>query len=283
MTHSSPTLQQLVAATSSVCSPPLIYLRLSKIIEDPRSSVKDIVRIISEDQGLTARILKLANSPLYGLQEVESISRAVTMIGTRELHDLALAVSTMDSFPGIPKELLDMTKYWQHSIACGVIARNLAIYLRKLSTEQYFVAGMLHDLGQLVICALAPETVKKILEDCKTHNRSYPLAERQRLGFDHAELGAALLDSWNIPQKIVEPVACHHTPLNADKFSHTAAIIHLADIICQSLGYGINGEAFVTPLEPAIWEWIKLPPGALKEIVKQSEGQIEATYQIMTV
>jgi len=283
MANSLPSLQQLVAETSSICSPPLIYQKLNNVIEDPRSSVKDIVQIISEDQGLTARILKLANSPLYGLREVESISRAVTMIGTRELRDLALAVSTMEAFPGIPAELLDMKKYWQHSIACGIIARNLAIYLREFSTERFFVAGILHDLGQLVICAMLPETVKELLKDCASRNLAYPLAERSRLGFDHAELGAALLISWKIPQNIVEPVAYHHAPQKADKFQREAAIIHLADIISQSLGHGINSEAFVTPLEPTAWDRLNMPIGALEEIMKQSEAQIKATYHIMTV
>ncbi|MCK4503747.1 MAG: HDOD domain-containing protein [Desulfuromonadales bacterium] len=283
MDNSIPTLQQLVADTSSICSPPLIYQRLNEVIAHPRSSVKDIVNVVSEDQGLTARLLKLANSPLYGLQEIESISRAATLIGTRELRDLALAVSTMESFPGIPKELLDMKKYWQHGIACGIMARNMAIYLRELSTERFFVAGILHDLGQLVVCTLIPKTIKKLLEDCSSQDLTYPLEERNRLGFNHAELGAALLESWKIPPNIVEPVACHHVPLEAKKFQREAAIIHLADIICQSLGYGISGEALITPLEPRAWELLKMPIGAVEEIVKQSEVQIEKTYHIMAV
>ena len=283
MTSSPPSLQQLVAETSSICSPPLVYQRLTKVIEDPRSSVKDIVQIISEDQGLTAQILKLANSPLYGLQKIESINRAVTMIGTRELRDLALAVSTMETFPGIPEEFLNMKKYWQHSIACGIIARNLAIYLRELSTERFFVAGILHDLGQLVVCILLPETVKTLLVDCHSSNLPFPALERQHFGFDHAELGAALLSSWKIPQNIVEPVACHHTPHTADQHLREATIVHIADIICQSLGYGLNGEAYVTPLKPKAWDLLKMPVGAIAEIVKQSEDQIEATYQIMAV
>lgn len=283
MTSSPPSLQQLVAETSGVCSPPLVYQQLTKTIEDPRSSVKDIVQIISEDQGLTARILRLANSPLYGLQKIESINRAVTMIGTKELRDLALAVCTMEAFPGISEEFLNMKKYWQHSIACGIIARNLAVYLRELSTERFFVAGILHDLGQLVVCTLLPETVKTLFVDCLSSDLPFPVLERRYFGFNHAELGAALLNSWNIPENIVEPVAWHHTPHKADKYLREAAIVHIADIICQSLGYGLNGEAYVTPLEPVAWDLLKIPVRAIAEIVKQSEDQIEATYQIMAV
>ena len=174
-----------------------------------------------------------------------------------------------------------MKKYWQHSIACGIIACNLAIYLRELSTERFFVAGILHDLGQLILCTLLPETVKILLVDCLSSDLPYPALERQYFGFDHAELGAALLSSWKIPQNIVEPVACHHAPQNADKYFREATIIHLADIICQSLGYGLNSEAYVTPLEPMAWDSLNIPVGAIAEIVKQSENQIETTYQIM--
>ncbi len=276
-------MQQLVTQTSSICSPPLIYHRLNTKIADPCSSVKDIGQIIADDPGLTVRLLKLANSPLYGLQKVESIDRAITLIGTRELRDLALAVSTMESFPGIPAELLDMTKFWQHSIACGIIARNLAIYQRELSTERFFVAGILHDLGQLVICKLLPEIVTKLIADCKAKRLPYPQAEKNHLGFNHAELGAALLDSWKIPKNIAEPVACHHTPLEAKNFQREAAIIHLADIICQSLGYGASDEFYVTPFDTEAWRILNIPIGALEEVIFHSEDQISSTYQIMTV
>src|SRR5208282_6509612 len=124
-------MEWLINETDTVYSLPLIYERLTEVINHPRSSIADITMIISEDQGLTARLLKLANSPLYGFfSKIDSIGMAATIIGTQQLQALALAVSVMEVFTGIPEELVCMKSFWQHSIACGTIARALAIYSR---------------------------------------------------------------------------------------------------------------------------------------------------------
>src|SRR5512136_560863 len=120
-------LEWLVNETESVYSLPLIYERLTEVINHPRSSIEDITRVITEDQGLTARLLKLANSPMFGyFSKVDTINKAVTIIGTQQLRDMALAVSVMEIFTNIPKELINMKLFWQHSIACGIVARVLA-------------------------------------------------------------------------------------------------------------------------------------------------------------
>jgi len=124
-------LQRLVNQTEAAYSLPLIYERLTSVINHPRSSIADITRIISEDQGLTARLLKLANSPLFGhFSRIDSIGMAATIIGTQQLQALALAVSVMEVFIGIPEELICMKSFWRHSIACGIVARALATYRR---------------------------------------------------------------------------------------------------------------------------------------------------------
>src|SRR6185369_4373539 len=116
------TLDRLVDETSTVYSLPLFYERLNETINHPRSSIDDISKIITEDQGLTARLRRLANSPMFGCYaRVDSITKAVTTIGTQQLRDLALAASVMGVFKGIPDDLLNMTSYWRHCIACGII------------------------------------------------------------------------------------------------------------------------------------------------------------------
>lgn len=277
------TLDLLVEETSTVYSLPLFYERLSEAINHPRCSTYDISKIITEDQGLTARLLRLANSPMFGCYaKVESITKAVTIIGTQQLRDLALAASVMGIFKGIPEELLNMASFWKHCVACGIIARTLAVYRRESNVERLFVAGMLHDVGQVVLAAARPEMSRELLETQRDTGRLYLELEREQLGFDHAELGGALLKKWKIPSSIGEPVACHHTPGAAEQFRLEASLIHLADIICQSMELGQGAEHGVPPLNEAAWERLGLSPHVMGTVLKQSEPQIAETFAILS-
>ncbi|HET6419390.1 MAG TPA: HDOD domain-containing protein [Geobacteraceae bacterium] len=276
------TLERLVDMTTTVYSLPLFYDRLTEIINHPRCSVTDIARVITEDQGLTARLLKLANSPMFGYySRIDTINKAVTIIGTQQIRDLALAMSVMEVFTDIPKELINMKSFWRHGIACGIIARALATYRRENNVERYFAAGILHDLGLLVMCTTIPGIVREILVTCSKDGTLCLNGELAHLGFTHAEVGRDLFRKWKIPVSIVEPVACHHAPAMAEQFPLGASIIHLANIICQALELGSSGERFVHPLDPAAWQRLDIPACALSRIVKQVEPQLEEAFAIL--
>ena len=276
------TLDWLISETENVYSLPLIYERLNEVINHPRSSIEDITKVISKDQGLTARLLKLANSPLFGyFTKIDSIGKAATIIGTQQLQSLALAVSVIEVFAGVPENLINMKTFWQHSIACGITARALAIYRREPNVERVFAAGILHDVGRLVLCTAMPEIFARMLVTCRDENRLLYSLEEEELGFTHATVGGRLLEKWRIPSSIAEPVACHHAPETARIFPLEAAYIHLADIICKSLGIGFNGEWFVPPLEPSSWERLDIPSASLPEIVKHVEPHLAETITIL--
>jgi HD-like signal output (HDOD) protein len=276
-------MERIVEETNTVYSLPLFYEHLNETINHPRSSIDDISRVITEDQGLTARLLRLANSPMFGCYaKVDSISKAVTIIGTQQLRDLALAASVMGVFKGIPEDLMSMTSFWRHSIACGIIARSLAVYRRESNVERLFVAGMLHDVGQVVLIAARPDISRALLETQRDTGRLYLNLERDQLGFDHAELGGALLKKWKIPASIGEPVACHHNPGSAEQFRLETALIHLADIICQAMEFGQSAELSVPPLDEHAWERLGLSAHMLGTVLKQSESQIAETFAILS-
>jgi HD-like signal output (HDOD) protein len=275
-------LQSLITRTEAVYSLPLFYERLTEVINHPRSSIADLTRVVSEDQGLTARLLKLANSPMFGyFSKIDSIGMAATIIGTQQLQALALAVSVIEVFTGIPKELIDMKSFWKHSIACGIIARALASYHREINVERVFAAGILHDVGRLAMCSTIPGIVIDLL--VKSHEEESLLfhMEQDRLEFTHAAAGGGLLTKWRIPASIAEPVNCHHAPGTAEKFPLEAALVHLADIICHSLAMGFSGEMFVPPLDVSAWKRLDIPAGSLAMIVKQVEPQLAETMAIL--
>lgn len=283
LTEFPTTIDRIVEETGTVYSLPLFYEHLNEAINHPRSSIDDISKIITEDQGLTARLLRLANSPMFGCYaKVDSITKAVTIIGTQQLRDLALAASVMGVFKGIPEELLNMASFWRHSIACGIIARCLAVFRRESNVERLFVAGMLHDIGQVVLAAARPEITRDILEIQRDTGRYYLEVEQEKLDFNHAELGGALLKKWKIPASIGEPVAFHHNPGSAEQFRLETALIHLADIICQAVEFGQGAELSVPPLDETAWERLGLSPNMLGTVLKQSEIQISETFDILS-
>ena len=217
-----PSLYDLVAQTREVISPPLIYARLNDAINHPRTSIKDIAQIVSEDAGLTARLLRLANSPLYGRAKIDTISRATTLIGTREVRDLSLALSLVESASRLG-EGFSLEDHWRHSVGCGIIARNIAIYLREPTIERYFIAGILHDIGLLVLFNAQPELTREIFRRSTRQKQPLFLVEDAVLGFDHSSLAGELLRSWGLPDNITALVTYHHTPTRAGHFQRDVA------------------------------------------------------------
>ncbi|MBN2644464.1 MAG: HDOD domain-containing protein [Desulfuromonadaceae bacterium] len=275
----SPALNQLIAETGEILSPPLIYARLNDAVNHPRTSINDIAQIISEDAGLTARILKLANSPLYGRSNVDTISRACTLIGTREVRDLSLAVSIIQSAK-LP-EGFSLMNHWRHSVGCGIIARNIATFLREPSIERYFIAGILHDIGLLVLFGKRSEQARAIKQAADRQLRPLYHVELEKLGFDHGRLGGELLAHWGLPANITSLVTYHHQPSLAEGFQRDTTIIHLADIICQALVFGESSEFYISPLDEQAYDRLDLPLSEIENIFNQSDRQLQEILPIM--
>lgn len=261
---------------------PLVFMRLNEVINNPCSSVLDMGTVIEEDQGLTARLLRLANSPFYSFpSKVETIRQAVTVIGTQQMMDLVLATSVMDMFRGIPAELVTMEAFWHHSISCGIIARIMAVYRREPNVERFFVAGILHDIGRLVIYSKMPEASVKIIMRCREDGELQNKAEREVLNFDHADVGEALLKEWKLPLSLREMVAFHHSPSRAMHFPLEAAVAHTSDIIARALQLGKSGDAFVPPMDAGAWSRLELQPGVLSPTIEQAERQFAAAVNLI--
>ncbi len=276
------TIDSLLNGVSAVPSLPLFYERLDEAINHPRSSISDIAKLISEDQGLTARILKLANSPLFGyFSRIDTITQAVTIIGVQQVRDLALAVSVVGLFKGIPEDLITMELFWKHSIACGLTARILATSQRETNLERFFVSGILHDIGRLVMFINAPGPSREMIEVCRSEGRLLHDVERERLGFDHGEVGGSLLRAWKIPARVAEPVEFHHRCSRAGQYPRETAILHLADLIAHALEFGSSGEVLVPQLDHQAWERLTMTPHILPSLVKQIDQQFAETVKIL--
>jgi putative nucleotidyltransferase with HDIG domain len=267
---------------NSVASLPGIYLRLCDIINDPRSSAVDVGRVMADDPGLTARLLRLVNSALYGFpSRIETVSQAISIVGTAQLSDLALATSVIRAFADMPEDLVTMESFWRHSVACGTTARVIAIRRREPNVERFFVAGLLHDIGRPIIFMRAAAEERRALALAREKTLALFEAEHQVMGFDHTHVGAALLEAWKLPASLREAVALHHHPERAQRFPVEAGIVHVADVLANGLRLGSSGERLVPPFVPSAWDLLGLPTAAVPGILEEAERQYHAAVQVV--
>ena len=260
---------------------PDIYNQLINAIAQPNSSTYDIENLISKDTNLSARLLKLVNSALYGYpSKIDTLSRAVNVIGTRQLSTLAMGVNIISIFNKIPCAIINMEMFWKHSVLCGICARILASYKNIQNTERLFTAGLLHDIGRLICYNyLSKESLYTVME-ARNSNRPLYLAERDVFGIDHTEIGGSLLNKWQMPLSLEDMVRHHHEPQKS-KNQLESSILHLADIMANTMGMGTSGERLVPPLHQEAWLRFGMTPNILSLIMEQADRQIKDIFKIM--
>ena len=232
---------------------PTVITQLIGIIDNPKTSARNVAQLISTDQALTAKILKLANSAFYGFpRKIATVDLAVVVLGFETVKSLGLSVSVLERFSGQGENTqFDRQKFWEHSIGCGVAAKLLASKLRYRVTGEAFAAGILHDIGKLVLSQYFPADFQQILEVMHSQKVYIGTAEEQVMGVTHAEVGGWLAERWNLPGQLEEAISFHHTPGKLSRGSELTALIHLADFLCRREQIGDGGGDTLPALDPA--------------------------------
>lgn len=275
------TAEILVNRVGQVYSLPVVYMRLTQLIDDPYCDLEDVAKVISEDAGICVRLLKIANSSMYNFpSKIETITRALTVIGTKQLRDLVLATCVIDMFKDIPHDIVDMGSFWRHSIGTGITARVIATYQRENNVERFYLMGLLHDLGRLVMFSHLPDQVRHVMECSVDKKQPIYQIEREILGFDHADVALQLLKTWHLPQSIITAVGYHHKPSQAIDYKNETAVVHLSDIISSSMQLGSSGERYVVPLSDEAWQILNLKASLLPDIIERVESQYEDAIEV---
>ncbi len=260
---------------------PDIFYRITEIINNPRTSARDIAQVVEKDTALTARMLKLVNSPFYGFpQKIETISKAVTVIGTKQLSMLALGISVTKLFSEVPSTYLDMQKFWKHCLGVGICAKLISEHMDYSESEKLFVAGILHDIGRLIMLKKIPQQTAMALKYTWDNDSFLSKAERQCIGFTHTKLGSELCTNWKIPPLLVDIVTYHHNPTQA-KYSLECSILHLAELIVNALDIGTSGEKMVLYLNEKAWENLNISSKVIVPIVEQLRNELDVILEIL--
>jgi HD-like signal output (HDOD) protein len=235
-----------------------------------------MAEVIETDTDLTARLLRIVNSAMYRLAApIETISRAITLIGMLDLRDLAMLTVARRLFTGIPADLMDLRLFWRDALGTGVHASLLGRMNNMLHAERVFVMGVLHNIGLLALCQVTPEQEREALFIADGDPETLADAERELLGYSHQEVGAALIARWRLPVSIGEVAAYHHQPTRAVAFPLEVAIVHAAGLISAGDALGWGRDDLLRRVHPAAAALTGLNASRLAEVQERGRRQIE--------
>jgi putative nucleotidyltransferase with HDIG domain len=278
-----PDPEKIIARIEDLPTLPRTVLKITELVNDPKSSAKELARVITDDQVLTARLLKLVNSSFYGFpQRISTVTAAIVLLGFDAIRNLLLTTSVFDLFAGENrKNRSDLEKFWDHSLGCAVGAKVIGNHLRHDNIEELFVSGLLHDIGKIVEIIYFPREFSEVATAAKNENILMITAENKILGYNHAELGKLLGERWNLPAKLVQIIAHHHHPNFAGSFALEASVVHLADIFCRALNLGSGGDQKIPPLDKSAWESLKIKTTAIESIMETMMAEFEDISQFI--
>ncbi len=268
----------VAAATRDLPPLPAVAQRVMQLVASPHGSAADLERVILRDSALTARVLKIANSALYGARgAVTTPSRAVVILGMKTLQSLVVAASTeaMLRTRSFKDKLLS-----DHSLAVALVSRWLARRQGYSGCEEAFVAGLLHDIGKVVLDLNLPDRYQQVLQMVYNEGATFLQAETRLIGFDHAEVGAIVVGKWNLAADLQEAVRLHHDPELARQDPALCALVSLANAICVRLGVGPERFPELDLKSLPCWQLLQLRDAELPDILEEIQEQLIAEKEL---
>ncbi len=256
------------------------YRQIVEVLQSPRSSATQIAQVVEKDTSLSAKLLQIVNSAYYGFpSKIGSIQRAVTILGGRELTTLAIGITAIRYFSNLSQDVLDMEGFWRNAVACGVFARLLAGEKRLPSDNHFFLAGLLRDIGLLLLIGECPVTVEFIIRRSCRDKVSLPVCERESFGFSHSFLGASLLSEWKVPPYLVNIVKYKDNPLFSSE-DLESSILHVADCLSFATGYGWSPMMPIPAMEQDGWGRLELSHNVLDTLCSRADRQISEIVDV---
>jgi len=270
-------LSRVIRRIDDLPTLPCVIIRITEQVNNPRSSARDLARVIVDDQVLSARLLRLVNSSFYGFpQKISTVTDAIVLLGFDAIRNLLLTTSIFNMFTGMNKKKKAWQEdFWDHSLGCAVGAKVIGNHIRYDKVEELFVSGLLHDIGKIVEMLFFPEDFENVASIIKEKNILMKSAEDEALGYTHADLGKLLAEKWNLPKKLVNAIEFHHEPHDAGRFIQEAAVVHLADILCRALDIGSGGDNKMPVLNKIAWETLQIKLSAIEPIMEKIKLEFE--------
>lgn len=254
----------------------LVVARIIQVVSNPLTSAKDLSGIITVDQALTAKVLRLANSAFYGFPfRIKNITQAVSILGFDTIRNLALTVSVYKIFTGVSNSGFSHIEFWKHCVGTAICASLIAKKIKYHSPESAFTAGLLHDIGKNFFDQYMHKEYREALKLAKDNKIPIEEAEKIVMGIDHALVGKWMAEKWNLPVELKAGIASHHHPELEQEESVIAHIIFAANILCKKKKIGYSGDDIILPLSEQSKELLSINSDTELNIMEHLEKELK--------
>jgi putative nucleotidyltransferase with HDIG domain len=264
-------IRKRVEALKNVPTLPGVFEKISRLIDSSSTTAEDVANIISSDQALSAKVLRVVNSVFYGFPgRISNLTHALIILGFDVVKGLVLSTSVFDimlarGFHGL----------WEHSLGCAVTAGVIARKTNDPNPEEVSIAALLHDIGKVILKIELSEESSRIDQAVLEKQISTYQAEEEILGFNHTTVGNWLCQEWHLPHKLSDPITYHHRPNLSKSAQGPTAIVHVANVLVRGIGFGFAGDNLVPKINPVAWKALDISDSLLEEIIKEMDDKLE--------
>jgi putative nucleotidyltransferase with HDIG domain len=267
-------IQKIIRDTKSLPTLPGLISKLGALTENNKVSAQEIARVVSMDQVLSAKVLRLVNSAFYGFsRRVSTVSNAIILLGVNVVKSLAISSSI---FEIMEKSVVGL---WEHSMGVAVAANIIARELKVPEPEETSTAALLHDIGKVIIKLRLQDDYNLLTEKIKGNGMRMIEAERDLLATDHAEIGEWIAQTWLLPEKLIEPIAFHHDVERSSAQRAKTSVVHIADVLVKASPFGFSGDDLVPQIQPVAWNKLGMTEELLEQIVRRIEDKLVEVKQ----
>lgn len=286
MISNNSNILEKVSNISTIPTLPTVLERITSLMQNPKTSAEEVGKAITRDQSLASKVLKLVNSAFYGFPgKISTITHAVVILGFATIKNIVLTASIFETFRKDSKKAMgfDMEKFWIHSVACGAAAQTLGKHTGSKDKEECFIAGLIHDIGKIILCKYLPKEFNQIIQNVHKKNILIYDSENELFGTSHQEVGGVIAKNWNLPVNLQYAVLNHHEPMRTKDHATITSIVHCADILVRALDFGNGGDNKIPLLEEQVWQTLKLNEKSLIPILEEISEEVEKATIFMEI
>ncbi len=270
-------LRSTIESITDLPTLPTLLARITGQIANPATNAADIGKLIEQDQALTGKVLRLVNSAYYGFpKQIKSVQHAVVILGFNKVKTIVITASVFGAFRGRPQGGLDLRRFWQHALGTALSSKAVAEHFGAAHlAEDAFVAGLLHDVGKVVMDQYQPNIYGPIVKYAMDKGSLLVDAEKEVMGLTHADVGGWLMEKWRLPPTLVNLVLDHHTLSASQERRELILSIHLGDILTRAIGIGSGGDQRIPEIDPLVSATFGMEPAALDILVAKTMEVVE--------
>jgi len=279
-------IRKTLETISNIPTLSIVLEKLTRLLENPRTSAEEIGKAITTDQALAAKVLRLVNSAFYGFPgKISTITHAVVILGFSTVKNIVLTASIFDAFPKKSGNMagFDMEKFWLHSIGCGAASHAIAKRIGFREIEECFIAGLIHDIGKIILFYYFPKEFEAVFQNVKKERILFAESEKKILGITHEEIGEIIAKRWNLPENFQNVVRFHHFPSSERPFYSMTGIVHTSDIIVRAMDIGNGGDDRIPVISDNVWKDFGFEAIALESLMESIEEEFGKATVFMQI